>query len=161
MFKIALFLLVAMQGFFFLADAQALFSNPDPVKVSLIDQNRLKNNTGLAYVKRYQIVAHNGGILNPTGKQTVVLNLFQDTKITVNIEKVQIEGANNLWIGTVEGVPISNVEIYYNGESVDGKIDIGTQLFSITCIDGTTLIREIDKSKMPSVVNDQKYVNKH
>lgn len=150
-----LFLIVALLGFFIYVNGQQeLFSVPTSEKTASVDKARYKANTEKTYVKRHRLVSHIKGVLNAK-KQKISLTLFPDTKYTVNLEKVEAEGVVNLWTGTMEGVPISTVEIYYDGKNMEGRIDTGERLFSFNGLDGLILVREIDKKTMPSFANDQ------
>ena len=143
-----------LQGSLFLANAQELLGEPATDQLNMVDQSRHKENTEKNFIKRHRLMSHNKGVLNAK-KQTLTLTLFKDTKYTLDLVKVDAEGVENTWTGTVRDVPMSNVELYYDGEHLEGRIDIGTQLYILTPMDGLTLINEIDKNTVPMCRHQQ------
>ena len=127
---------------------QEMFVEPSAAQAASVDKDRYLKSTKKAYVKRHRLVA---GIQNSSSEkeQTISLNFFSDAKYKVTISKFEAEGVTNCWMGHVDGLPSSLVELYIEGNSVNGRIDVDGKVFVISGIDGQTLIREVDRDLLP------------
>lgn len=134
---------------------EELFVEPGATVKAPVDQESYQKSTKRAYVKRHRLVT---GIqkLAAEKDQQVTLNLFPDVTYKATISKFVAEGVANCWMGHVDGLPMSQVELYIDGNSIEGKVDTGDRLFSIKMLDEQVLIREADKKLLPRLDKDQR-----
>ncbi|MEP7287726.1 MAG: M12 family metallo-peptidase [Chloroflexota bacterium] len=85
--------------------------------------------------------------------QTITLNLFSDTTITAtykNSQRNATDPRGTVWVGTVDGVPYSEVVLTIGNGVMNGAINVGGHLYEIDPVSGAThAILEIDVTKMP------------
>ena len=117
------------------------------VKVS---REWVQKNTSVKYVKRHRLASFDKGQFT---KQSILLklNLFDDVKYKVKLDKVVTEGVENLWAGTLDDDPQSIVNIYCDGQYASGYIETGNRIFSIISCGEDVLVKEVEKDKLPNI----------
>lgn len=85
---------------------------------------------------------------------TIALNLFDDTVLTVVRDRIEKIRGSRVWVGHIEGEPDSEVVLAIRGKAMMGTIKRGeaggNQEYEIVYAGGDThLVRQIDPSKVP------------
>jgi hypothetical protein len=124
------------------SEAESDLAKAGPKAHSIIEGNK----KGEAY-KRYRIVKFDKSLIK---EKKILLNLFEDTKLKIISDVIEIEPGKTIWMGHVDDESgSSSIILFIRDDSVQGRIQYGKSIFRIEDLgNGFSTVIEDDVAKM-------------
>jgi hypothetical protein len=144
---ICIFILLCLAGVGYSQSKQLFLDNPLAKSNSNVTEKAKFLTTG-DNIKRFCTADFDSSVF--LADSSFLINLFPDARFEATVHKVEAgdKDIKDLWAGTLAGFPLSDVEIFYHGTCISGRINTGKALYTFISLDkDAVLIKEIDLSK--------------
>jgi hypothetical protein len=107
-------------------------------------------------IVRYRFVKINSDLLHDIkqkdlGKKEIIVNLFPDVVYTVEIERVEFDGASYSWSGHMKGETFGNLNMVYTAGVFIAHFASTKGIYEVSAVGGKDLYRvvQIDQQRLP------------